>query len=237
MSADRAAEDGPASGDAAATTGERRSGAAGRGRWVLVLLLLSGVVALSALPVWATGAGATALGEQVPVAVRGTQAAPGVVAGALVLLAAAAALGLVGRFGRWVVVVVVAAAGALVVAAGLAARTSAVTTVERAAAEATGVPSVTGDVEVTAWPVLAAVLGAVVVVAAVALARASWRWAAPSDRHERAGSGSATGAAGAAGITGAAGAGAASGSAGGTAPAVDDERGAWDALSRGDDPT
>lgn len=219
--------------DGAGATG-RRASAAGRGRWVLVLLLLSGLVALTALPVWATATGATALGEPVPVAVRGTRAAPGVVAAALVLLAAAGALGLVGRVGRWVVVLVVAAAGALVVAAGLAARSSVVTTAERAAADLTGVPSLTDGVRVSAWPVLAAALGVLVVLVAVALARASAAWAAPSDRHERAARGTGPATTTAAAGTGA---GTGAGTAAGAPGAVDDERGAWDALSRGDDPT
>lgn len=205
---------------------------------MLVLLLLSGLVALTALPVWITATGANALGDAVAVTVRGTVAAPGLVAAALVLLAAAGALGLVGRAGRWVVVVVVAAAGALVVASALGARPGASATAERAAADATGVSNLTGAVQVAVWPWLAAALGVVVVAAAVGLARASARWVAPTDRYERAG----TGTGGAAGSAGAAG-GAAAGPAAGTGAvpadggAEPDERSTWDALSRGDDPT
>jgi hypothetical protein len=211
-----------------------------RGRWVLVLLLLSGLVALTALPVWITATGANALGDAVAIAVRGTTAAPGLVAAALVLLAAAGALGLVGRAGRWVVVVVVAAAGALVAASALGARSGATATAERAAADATGVSNLTGAVQVAAWPWVAAALGAVVVLAAAGLARASARWVAPTDRYERAGAEPAGGAAspaGGAAAGGAAGAGAGAAGAPGAGDAESDERSTWDALSRGDDPT
>lgn len=209
--------------DAPAAPAARRG--PGRGRWVLVLLLLSGLAALTALPVWITATGASPVQGEVPVAVPGTSAAPGIVAAALVLLAAAGALGLVGRVGRWVVVVVVAAAGALVAASALAARSGATATAERAAADATGVPSLTGGVHVAVWPLLSAVVGVLVVLAAAGLARASAGWSAPSDRHERAGAATpgrdATPAAPAAGRS--------------DGPV--DERGAWDALTRGDDPT
>lgn len=209
----------------------------GRGRWVLVLLVLSGLVALTALPGWVTATGASPVVGEVDLVVGGAAAAPGLVAAALVLLAAAGALGLVGRAGRWVVVGVVAGAGALVVASALSARSGAGASAERAAAETTGVSSLTDGPHVAAWPWVAAALGLLVVVAAVGLARASAAWSAPSDRHERATSGTP----GATATTGA------------VPPAADaprparadepgaaggvDERSTWDALSRGDDPT
>lgn len=181
---------------------------------VLALLLLSGLVALTTLPAWVTATAAGPQGEQVAVTVRGSAAAPGLVAAALVLLAAAGAVALVGRIGRWVVVGVVAAAGVLVVASGLAAWGGAAAAAERAAADATGVSGVVGEVAVGPWPLVAAGLGLVVVAAAVRLALVSGRWPATSDRHERAG-----------------------GSAPPAAAGPEDERSTWDALSRGDDPT
>lgn len=169
----------------------RASAGRGRGRWALILLLLSGVVALTGLPVWVTAAGASPLADEVTVSIRGTAAAPGLVAAALVLLAAAAAVGLVGRVGRWVVVVVVAAAGGLVVGSALGGRSGADASAARAAAEATGVSRLTGPPQVAAWPLVAVAVGVLVVVAAVGLARASGRWAAPSGRHDRPGTGTA----------------------------------------------
>ncbi|WP_454048447.1 Trp biosynthesis-associated membrane protein [Cellulomonas sp. Marseille-Q8402] len=219
---------------AAATAAPAPRSGGGRGRWVLVLLLLSGLVALAALPTWITATGTSPLTGDVAVRVGGTAAAPGLVAAALVLLAAAGALGLVGRVGRWVVVAVVGAAGALVAASALAARSGALGTAERAAAEATGVSSLTGGVQVGPWPWVAAVLGLLVLAAAVGLARASGRWAAPSDRHERQGTAAGAGAAAAPEVTGHR-RGAVDDPARPDGPA--DERGTWDALSRGDDPT
>ncbi|WP_282943795.1 Trp biosynthesis-associated membrane protein [Cellulomonas endometrii] len=204
---------------------------------MLTLLLLSGLVALTALPVWITATGASPVAEEVDVAVRGTTAAPGLVAAALVLLAAAAALGLVGRVGRWVVVVVVSAGGALVVASALAARSGATATAERAAAEATGVPSLTAGPEVAAWPLASAALGVLVLVAAVGLARASGRWTAPSDRHERAAGPVGSTVEGPAARPATAAGAPAGRPAHPDAPDPSDERGTWDALTRGDDPT
>lgn len=225
---------GPAAGAPEPATAPRTRGR--RGRWVLGLLLLSGLVALTALPVWITATGANALGDAVAIAVRGTTAAPGLVAAALVLLAAAGALGLVGRVGRWVVVVVVVAAGALVVASALSAPAGATATAERAAGDATGVSNLTGAVQVAAWPWVAAALGVLVVVAAVGLARASASWVAPTDRYERAGAGTGASTGPAAGAAGA-GSGSGSGTAPATGAAEPDERTTWDALTRGDDPT
>lgn len=162
----------------------------GRGRWVLILLLFSGLVALTALPVWVTAAGTSPLADEVTVSIRGTAAAPGLVAAALVLLAAAAAVGLVGRVGRWVVVVVVVAAGGLVVGSGLGGRSGADATAKRAAADATGVSSLTGPPQVAVWPLAAVAVGVLIVAVAVGLARASGRWAAPTSRHDRPGAGS-----------------------------------------------
>jgi hypothetical protein len=218
----------------------------GRGRWVLTLLLLSGLVALTALPAWIRAVGTSPVTGEVAVDVRGTVAAPGLVAAALVLLAAAGALGLVGRVGRWVVVVVVAAAGALVTASALGARSGSEAVATRAVAEATGVSSLTGSVQVAAWPWVAAALGVLVLLAAVGLARASGRWAAPSDRHERRpgapapaatpARGTAPGDARRTSTEGTPGASSAT-TRGTAAPEAADERGTWDALSRGDDPT
>jgi len=183
-----------------------------RGRWVVVLLVAAAATASSTVPAWFRATGSSALAGDVEVGVTGGQAAPGVLAAAVVLLAAAAAVGLVGRVARWVVVVVVAAAGAVVVASvvGVLQDPAPVATVVVAAA--TGVSALTGPVAATPWPWVACALGLLDVLASLGLARASAQWGATSRRHVPTASTTAAG-------------------------EVDDDRSAWDALTRGDDPT
>jgi hypothetical protein len=183
-----------------------------RGRWVAVLLVAAGATAVAGAPAWLRATGSTALDSEVAVVVSGGQAAPGVLAAAVVLLAAAAAVGLVGRVARWVVVVVVAAAGVVVVASVVAVLRDPGPTATVAVAARTGVSVLTGPVAVTPWPWVALGMGVLDVIAAAMLARASARWGATSRRHVP--------------TTASAG-----------AVATDDDASAWDALTRGDDPT
>jgi hypothetical protein len=183
-----------------------------RGRWVVLLLVAAAVTAATTMPGWFRATGTSALAGDVEVAVTGSQAAPGVLAAAVVLLAAAGAVGLVGRVARWVVVAVVAAAGVVVAASvvGVLQDPAPVATV--VVAGATGVSALSGPVAVTPWPWVAAGAGLLDVLAALGLARASVRWGATSRRHVPAAAATAAG-------------------------EVDDDRSAWDALTRGDDPT
>ena len=183
----------------------------GRGRWVVTLLVAAGATAGSTAPAWFRASGSSALAGEVAVAVSGGQAAPGVLAAAVVLLAAAAAVGLVGRVGRWVVVAVVVAAGVLVLVSVVGVLRDPAPVATIAVAAATGVTALAGPVSSTAWPWFAGVLGLLDVLVGLGLARASARWGATSRRHERTASAA-------------------------TAEA-DDDRSAWDALTRGDDPT
>ncbi|MEV7971944.1 Trp biosynthesis-associated membrane protein [Cellulomonas sp. NPDC089187] len=187
-----------------------------RGPWVLVLLVLAGLCGAVTLPTWITATATGPVVGTVGVRVAGSAAAPGVIGASLVLAAAALALGLVGRVGRWVVSVVIAAGGVVVLVGALTARAGAQDRAEQAAADLTGVGVLDGDISVAPWPWAAAGLGVLVIVAAVLLLRVSAHWAAPSARHERAGAPS---------------------TAAGTEPPADDERATWDALGRGDDPT
>ncbi|MFI2752308.1 Trp biosynthesis-associated membrane protein [Cellulomonas sp. P22] len=190
----------------------------GRGRVALLLALLAGLTALGAVPVWLRTQGTSALEGQVPVDVTGTQAAPGVIAAAVVLLAAAAAVGLVGRIGRWVVVGVVAAAGGVVVWSTLDVVSAPEPAAEVVAAAVTGVGALAAPVTLTAWPWVVLAIGLVDLLAAGVVVRSSRRWPRPTRRH----------------TTVAAGAGAGAETA---LPGPDDDQAAWDALTRGDDPT
>ncbi|OLT55201.1 Trp biosynthesis-associated membrane protein [Cellulosimicrobium sp. CUA-896] len=189
---------------------------------VWLLLLLGGATLAVAAPTWATTTGATALDPVVDVAVSGTTAAPGVGAAALVVVASALALGLVGRVGRWVVLAVAALSGAVATAAALAVALDPAPSARSAVAEATGVTELTSPVSLTPAPWAAAVLGVLVVLAVVWVAAGSRTWVRASSRHER-GAGAA--------------AEPASTTTDGGAPDGIDDHDAWDALSRGEDPT
>ncbi|KON73088.1 hypothetical protein M768_12715 [Cellulosimicrobium cellulans F16] len=203
---------------------------------IWVLLLLGGATLATAVPTWLSTTGATALDPEVEVTVAGTSAAPGVSASALVLVAAALALGLVGRVGRWVVLAVAAASGVVATVSALGVALDPEPSARSAVADATGVTELTAPVDLTVAPWLAAALGVLTVLAVVWVAVGSRSWAGASTRHERA-SGATAPAAPAAGTAvpeerpdrSRA-----------TEPPVPDDltdHDAWDALSRGEDPT
>lgn len=183
-----------------------------RARSALLLVALGVLVLAAAGPVWVRAQTATALDPAVPVAVTGGAAAPAVNAAGFVVVATGLALALVGRRARWVVLGVAAAAGVLVAvsAVGVTARPDDLAA--GGAAETAGVTDLTAAATVTAWPWLAAVVGVLLVVAAAAIGMAARRWAAVSSRHERTPLTPAPGAA-------------------------VDSHDAWDALTRGADPT
>ena len=184
----------------------------GRGRAAAALLVLAGATALSAVPVWFTTSGTTALEGTVEISVRGTEVAPGILAAAVAMLAAAAAIALVGRVGRWVVALVVTGCGVLVVATTASALADPAATVAPVVAAHTGIGHLAGPVVASAWPTVALVVGCLDVLAAVWLVVTSRRWSGPTRRYQ-----------------------ATPDPAGPNAPA--DERSDWDALSRGDDPS
>jgi len=182
-----------------------------RGRTAGTVVLLAALTALSALPTWIHASGTTALQGTVQVAISGSQVAPAIFAAAVALLAAAAAVSLVGPVGRWVVAVVIAPCGVLVVASALSVLSAPETAAAPVVAGVTGVGRLTGPVTTTAWPWVAVAVGVLDVLGALWFLRVSRQFANVSRRHE---SGPRTG-----------------------GPGPDDERSAWDALSRGDDPS
>lgn len=156
-----------------------------RRRAVLLLLALGALALVFSMPVWVHAEGSSALADDVDLAVAGTTAAPAVSAAALVLAAAALALGLVGPIARWIVVVVVAASGLVVTVGALAVARNPVASASAEAARVTGVAQVHGDVTVTAYPWIAAVVGLLAVTTAVGAAVAARGWPATGRRHER----------------------------------------------------
>ncbi|MGI5186595.1 Trp biosynthesis-associated membrane protein [Promicromonospora sp. CA-289599] len=208
-----------------------------RTRTVLALLVLGALTFGTGSPTWVTTTVATALEPEVVVAAAGTSAAPGVGAGALVLLAAGIACALTGRVARYVALLVAAAAGVLVVASTLVVVGDPLPAATAAASATSGVTELTSPVTLTAWPWAAVATGVLAVVVAVWGAIAARGWAATSGRHERADAAAAGGAT--AGVPGP-GTTRTSAADDGTAVGPDDEidpHDAWDALSRGDDPT
>lgn len=154
----------------------------GRGRWVLVILALGLVTAGLSAPTWVV---ATGVSGGAPVAVPGTVAAPQVLAVALMVLAAAAALALVGRGGRWVVAFVLVAGGALVVVTAVGVLLDPADAAADAVAASTGLTGLSGVPETSLWPWFTVVVGAALVACGAALARIGRSWPATTRRHER----------------------------------------------------
>ncbi|MFF3064019.1 Trp biosynthesis-associated membrane protein [Oerskovia sp. NPDC057915] len=238
---------------AAAAARAPRSWRLARRTSILLLLVLGGGALAAAAPTWLRTSGATPLDPDVLVQVTGTTAAPGVGAGALVVVASALALGLVGRIGRWLVLLVSAASGVVVAASAAAILRDPTQAARTAVADATGVTDMTSDIVLTPWPYVACAVGVLVVLVALWTAVSSPSWGRVSARHEivRAeaspSSGTAragvpgSGAAGPSGRTGAS----STASADATASDVTegeegeepDEQETWDSLTRGEDPT
>lgn len=211
-------------------SGRARGPLRARSRAVWAVVALGGLALATAVPTWLTTTVSTALTATVPVEVTGTDAAPAVGAAALVVVAGGVALAIAGRIARWVVAVVVALAGGLVTASVAGVLRDPVPAATAGASDAQGVTDLTSPVAVAPWPWLTAVLGALVVVVAVLVVLGAPAWGATSGRHERAGapaegSGATPRAAGSGGTAGA----------DGTGP--HDPHDAWDALTRGTDPS
>lgn len=151
----------------------------GRRRAILAVLALALASLVSGVPVWMTTAGTSALRAEVPVEVTGTQAAPGVPAAALVLLAAGIAIGLAGRVGRWVVTGVVVVAGLLQAVSAFAIAADPEPVARTVVAGATGVETLVTPVMLTPWPWVAGVVGVVVVLVGGWLGVTSRTWARP----------------------------------------------------------
>lgn len=215
-----------------------------RSRTVLSLLVLGALTFGTGSPTWVATTVATALEPEVAVAAVGTSAAPGVGAGALVLLAAGIACALTGRVARYVALVVAAAGGALVVVSTLAVVADPLPAAIAAASTTSGVTDLTSPVTLTAWPWAAVATGVLAVAVAVRGGVAARGWSGTSGRHERADRGTTPGGppVGVAARSAGAGSSADPDTGPDTDPAAEsdseiDPHDAWDALSRGDDPT
>lgn len=188
---------------------------------VWALLAVAVAVLVTTAPVWLHGQTSSAVAAHVSIAVVGGRAAPGVAAGGLVIAAAAVAAALARRVGAAIAAGVAALGGVLVVISALGAAGRATEVLASAAAEQEGVGAV-GAVTVSLWPWVAAAVGVVAFALGVTTAVMASRWRGPSSRHETT-TASVSGPQAEQGQDGAS------------------ERvepgDAWDALSRGEDPT
>jgi uncharacterized membrane protein (TIGR02234 family) len=189
---------------------------------VWALLAAAVAVLATTAPVWLYGQTSSAVAAHVTITVVGGRAAPGVAAGGLVIAAAAVAAALARRVGAVVAAGVAALGGALVVVSALGAAGRAAEVLASAAAEQEGVSAI-GAVTVSPWPWVAAAVGAAAFALGVATAVMASRWRGPSSRHE-------------ATTASTPGPRAEQGQVGPASERVDPGD-AWDALSRGEDPT
>ena len=158
-----------------------------------------------------------AAGDQGTLPVQGSKAATTVTALALVALAGGLAASIAGRIARWLITAIIVLASAGIIAAAATVLADPLAAAQGSIAAATGVTGSTAEVAVTAFPVLAVVVGALLALAALLIIPAGRYWRSRT-KYDAATQG------GTAGTTVAA-----------TGPV--DEIDSWDRLSRGDDPT
>ncbi|MDN3020893.1 TIGR02234 family membrane protein [Streptomyces sp. S.PB5] len=197
------------------------AGPAGPGRLSLAVALLSGalgaaVALLSTRQQWSSGT-ATVAGGAFPLTAKGSDVTGVPAALAIVGLAALVAVFAVRRAGRFAVAGLLALSGAGIIAAAMLGASDS-SALDEQAAKASGDASATvAALSHTAWPYVAAVGGALILLAGLLALRYGRSWPAMSGRYERNGAPRASR----------------------RAKAVDPERPEemWKALDRGEDPT
>ncbi len=205
------ADEQPVPGAAAGT-----SARAVRGRAALTVIGAALVVFALTSPTWFSARVPGAVQGEVDVAVSGAAAVPALGGLALVLLAAGAALGLVGRAGRRVVGGLLVVGGAVGAALVVQAMASPGEALRDAVASSTGVGAVPTDVVASPLPALTLAFAVLVVALGVRHAVGRGRWPTPGARHDRA---------------------AESSQAATDGETLHDPARAWDALSDGADPS
>ncbi|TPV53525.1 hypothetical protein FJ661_02830 [Pseudarthrobacter phenanthrenivorans] len=149
---------------------------------------------------------------QTSLEVQGSKAATTVTALALVALAGGLAAAIAGRVARWVITGIIVLASVGIVAAAATVLANPLAAAQGSIAEATGITGSQAEVGVTAFPVLAVVIGCLLALAALLIPLAGRHWKART-KYDAPGAGSAA------------------------AAGPVDEIDSWDRLSRGDDPT
>lgn len=212
-----------------------------RRRAVVGGLVLGGVALAATTAPWVRATTSSALQPELALSVPGSDAAAASAAGALVVVAAALAMALGGRWGARVAAVGVVLGGVLVVASAVAVLADPEGPAALAAQGAVGVSTLTGEATTTPAVWLALLAGSLAVLLGLVAVVVAGGWARGGRRHDRpvappAGTwphsaGSTPSADSADGGPGAP-----------RAPGADregpvDHQDAWDALSRGEDPT
>jgi uncharacterized membrane protein (TIGR02234 family) len=183
---------------------------------VLAALVMSLALAGMTRATWTTALAAGFTGAKQSIDVTGQDAAPAVLALALVGGAAAVATTLASRWVRFITGPVLVLAGIGAAVSAITVRADAVSASTSAVAEATGVVGGSIDAEASIWPLVALVPAVLLVVIGVLVLAVGGRWPRRRSRYQRDASRE-------------------------VAPAEldpsDDPAAAWDALSRGEDPS
>lgn len=198
-----------------------------RRRAVVGGLVVGGVGLAATTATWVRATTSSALEPEVAVAVAGSDAAASASAGALVVVASALAMALGGRWGARVAATGVVLGGVLVAASAAAVLRDPEGPAAAGAQAAVGVGALAGEPTVTAAVWVALLAGGLAVALGLLALLSAGRWSAGGRRHERVGAapGAQT---------------EPPGRPGPPHPADDhpaDDQDAWDALSRGEDPT
>jgi uncharacterized membrane protein (TIGR02234 family) len=183
---------------------------------VLAALVMSLALAGMTRASWTTALASGFTGAEQTVDVTGQQAAPAVLALALVGAAAAIATTLGSRWVRFATGPVMIVVGAGAVISALGAQSDAVGASRSAVAEATGVVGGSVDAEPTVWPLLALIPAVLLVLLGVLVLAVGGRWPQRRSRYQRD---------------------AARARAARDVDPTADPAAAWDALSRGEDPS
>jgi uncharacterized membrane protein (TIGR02234 family) len=194
---------------------------------ILATIIGAGLALISCSQTWFGLTLESGVANDTPIEVAGSIASPALAALALAGLALVAALAIAGPGIRVVLGVLEVVLGGCVIAAAWISLADPVASVSAAVTDATGVSgaeptaALVGSVAATAWPALALVGGALLVVAGVVVLVTGTRWPVGSRRY------------GGAHLADDAAPASAAGERATSDRAIDD----WDELSRGDDPT
>ncbi|QRZ60852.1 Trp biosynthesis-associated membrane protein [Rothia sp. ZJ932] len=152
---------------------------------LMLLALLSGAAAFaSTLPTWVYAEVSDVL-QNASVAVPGSDAAPGVSALALVVLAATVALRLAPQKVRYFIVAVMVAAGAGMIFSVASVLTDPASAAQATIGSQTGVIGMDAQYSLTIWPWASLIASACVIASAAAMGAASRSWVKNKSKYDK----------------------------------------------------